>query len=266
MNFNKKHFTTYWFVTAVILLLLNDFIFKQTYHNWFTGKLSDFVGLFFFPIFFAAFFKSKTKSIFIATAVFFVYFKSSFSAPFIAFFNAFAPFSIARVIDYTDLLALCILPFSYYIFKNVDQLKQIKLNPALPIFLAGFAMMSTSKPESFLEINESYEINKSKDDLIAHINTIDSQFNALSTSVYLSKELSDTVYLSLFLLDDKLCGAADLNGQISAIDSSKSIITFYEAIQACTKNKNCFPTMNCTFTNTKDEMEFVIQSNFIDLL
>lgn len=33
------------FISSLLLLLLNDFVFKPVYHNWLTGKLSDFCGL-----------------------------------------------------------------------------------------------------------------------------------------------------------------------------------------------------------------------------
>ena len=34
------------FLAALLLLLINDFLFKAAYHNWLTGKLSDVAGLF----------------------------------------------------------------------------------------------------------------------------------------------------------------------------------------------------------------------------
>lgn len=37
-------------LSAVALLALNDHYLKATYGNWFTGKLSDFSGLTFFPL------------------------------------------------------------------------------------------------------------------------------------------------------------------------------------------------------------------------
>lgn len=41
-------------VTSVGILLLNDHVLKATVPSWFTGKLSDFAGLFFFPFVLAA--------------------------------------------------------------------------------------------------------------------------------------------------------------------------------------------------------------------
>ncbi len=36
---------------AVLLTALNDHLLKSLFHNFITGKLSDFTGLFFFPVF-----------------------------------------------------------------------------------------------------------------------------------------------------------------------------------------------------------------------
>lgn len=41
-------------LSAVALLILNDHFLKTHYPSWFTGKLSDFAGLFFTPLFICA--------------------------------------------------------------------------------------------------------------------------------------------------------------------------------------------------------------------
>jgi len=38
-------------VAAVLILALNDHYLKYHFNSWWTGKLSDFAGLFFFPLF-----------------------------------------------------------------------------------------------------------------------------------------------------------------------------------------------------------------------
>ncbi len=43
-----------WPLLAVMILALNDHILKTRFPGFITGKLSDFVGLFYFPIFLAA--------------------------------------------------------------------------------------------------------------------------------------------------------------------------------------------------------------------
>src|SRR5210317_531581 len=41
------------FLGALLALILNDHLFKAVYPSWLTGKLSDFSGLFVFPVFLA---------------------------------------------------------------------------------------------------------------------------------------------------------------------------------------------------------------------
>jgi hypothetical protein len=41
-------------LTAVALMAINDHWLKYSYPSWFTGKLSDFAGVFYFPIFLLA--------------------------------------------------------------------------------------------------------------------------------------------------------------------------------------------------------------------
>ncbi len=49
-------FKSYWFVVALIFLLLNDFYLKSAFGNAITGKISDVFGLFVFSLFFLALF------------------------------------------------------------------------------------------------------------------------------------------------------------------------------------------------------------------
>ena len=37
-------------LVAVGVLLVNDHVLKDAYSSWLTGKLSDFAGLYFFPV------------------------------------------------------------------------------------------------------------------------------------------------------------------------------------------------------------------------
>jgi hypothetical protein len=41
-------------LSAVVLMVLNDHYFKAHFSSWWTGKLSDFMGVFFFPLFLSA--------------------------------------------------------------------------------------------------------------------------------------------------------------------------------------------------------------------
>jgi len=48
-------------LTAVLLMVVNDHILKHQFSSWWTGKLSDFLGLFFFPLFLCASFEAAER-------------------------------------------------------------------------------------------------------------------------------------------------------------------------------------------------------------
>ena len=58
----EKHLYRILFLVSIFLLLINDFYLKYEYHNYLTGKLSDFPGLFAFSIFFQLFIPEKNKA------------------------------------------------------------------------------------------------------------------------------------------------------------------------------------------------------------
>lgn len=138
------------FILCLGLLILNDFYLKTTYHNHVTGKLSDLCGLFIFPIFWSVLLPRYRSAIFIATALFFVYWKSTYSQPFIHFFSE-TFFVIERTVDLTDLFVLPVL-FAAWISLNKNQqrselsLWQKKTNPYIIGAIAIFSFYSTSKP------------------------------------------------------------------------------------------------------------------------
>jgi len=101
---------------AVILMAINDHYLKFLFHNWFTGKLSDFLGLFYFPLFLSAViclfkYKKLTSKILITsiiiTDILFIGIKTNHS------FNKFISIILFEIgvpslfaLDSSDLLAL----------------------------------------------------------------------------------------------------------------------------------------------------------------
>ncbi|WP_299161735.1 hypothetical protein [uncultured Tenacibaculum sp.] len=138
------------FITCLVILLLNDFYLKTEYHNWLTGKLSDFCGIFVFVSFWTALFPNKKRTVYFSTALLFVIWKSPYSQPFINLFS-YSLYPIYRVIDLTDLISLLILPISYY-FKPKDFFR-LKLSPIIlgTITLFSFCATSISKPTQKFE-------------------------------------------------------------------------------------------------------------------
>jgi len=96
-------------IIALCILLLNDFFWKYQYHNWLTGKFSDFVGLFVLSVFVSAFFYRKPIFIYTLIAVFFVWWKSPLSQPLIDLLNQSLSLSLYRTVDYTDFIAIPVI-------------------------------------------------------------------------------------------------------------------------------------------------------------
>lgn len=154
--------TSFPFIVCLGLLILNDFYLKTTYHNILTGKLSDLCGLFVFPIFWSVLLPKYRSAIFTTTAVFFVYWKTSYSQPFIDFFSEVF-FPIERTVDLTDLLALPILAAAWFSMDS-DQQKPVllvwqkRINPYLIGAIAIFAFYSTSKPRYTQRLDQPHYI------------------------------------------------------------------------------------------------------------
>lgn len=147
------------FLVSIILLLLNDFYFKYYHTSYLTGKISDFAGLFAFPYFFSHIFRRNSKWIYVLTGIFFIYWKSSYSQSFIDFFNEHG-LGLSRVVDYSDLLALIILPASYkYLISNPIPTKKIVLlsKPTL-IGISIFSFVATSLPKIQTAVNLKSEL------------------------------------------------------------------------------------------------------------
>ncbi|RZK56952.1 MAG: hypothetical protein EOO87_04130 [Pedobacter sp.] len=95
---------------------MNDFFFKALFHNVITDKLSDFCGLFIFPIFWSAVFPKAKQWVFILTGMLFVYWKSEYSSGLIEMVNTI--FHIHRTVDASDLIALPVLLLAWFYIKD----------------------------------------------------------------------------------------------------------------------------------------------------
>ncbi len=135
------------FLTVVLLLFLNDFILKYKFHNEITGKLSDFAGLFAFPYFISLFVPKQAKAVYFLTAFLFIIWKSPFIQPVITLFNNIG-IGISRVEDYTDLISLLILPFSYKYLISPNKILLRLPNIFKPVItgFCCFCFVATSVP------------------------------------------------------------------------------------------------------------------------
>ncbi|HAN77051.1 MAG TPA: hypothetical protein DCQ31_04375 [Bacteroidales bacterium] len=110
------------FIVSLLILILNDFVLKAYYPNVITGKLSDFAGLFIFPIMILLLFKDANSKrfqiiIFTVVAISFIIWKVLPIDSFLEKINTLIPFAPSRTKDFSDLIALIVLPLSY-MFNN----------------------------------------------------------------------------------------------------------------------------------------------------
>lgn len=181
---NKNLIINPYFLLGLVLLLINDLYLKYEYGNVLTGKLSDFAGLLIFPMFVAFIIPKLKKSISLITGIVFILWKTPLFTPVIDFANQLLSINVHRVIDYTDYIALLILPISHYLINNCNyehnQIKKDKIKSGftyLVSFIAFFAFCSTSMfvreiPKGSIYIGKSYNIKLSKDSIINTINNL----------------------------------------------------------------------------------------------
>ncbi|MDU1889395.1 MAG: hypothetical protein E6767_01790 [Dysgonomonas sp.] len=177
----KRPILNPYFITGLIILLLNDFYLKYEYGNFLTGKLSDFAGLLIFPMFVAALIPKLRKYISFITAIGFIIWKLPLFTPVIDQINLLLPITIHRVVDYSDYIALLILPLSHYLINHSEKytvvLNKFKYVSHFALLaIAFFAFCATSvrplyweAPKGTILINKSYTIKLSKDSIINSI-------------------------------------------------------------------------------------------------
>lgn len=151
INRDKNLIVNYIFVFGILLLFLNDQIFKFQYSNFVTGKLSDICGIIIFPMLITYVFpKLRENSIFVAAAIF-AFWKSEYSQGLINLYNEYSFIKTSRIIDYSDLFVFILLPIPYYLIKKSEILERIKINrinPKLILFPSIFILLAESPPPS----------------------------------------------------------------------------------------------------------------------
>lgn len=150
-NRNNNLIVNYLFIFGILILFLNDQFFKFEYSNYFTGKLSDICGIIIFPFFLTYLFpKLKHNSIFVA-ALIFLFWKSEYSQSMINIYNEISPIQTSRIIDYSDLYVLLLLPIPFYLIKKnriMEFLKIKRLNPNLVFVISLFIFIAEAPPPS----------------------------------------------------------------------------------------------------------------------
>jgi hypothetical protein len=149
------------FLFSLFLLLLNDISLKYEFHNGFTGKLSDFAGLFVFAVFWLAILPRFRWQVVIITALLFIWWKSSLSSSFIQAWNEMMPVPVTRVVDYWDLTALTMLPLAFLLSRsNYDpKIRYRRFFIPLAGCISLFSFCFTSAPRYGLYYSPPNQIN-----------------------------------------------------------------------------------------------------------
>ena len=98
------------FLIGLVILFLNDHFLKYSTPGFITGKLSDFVGLFLFGLFWIVLIPNQKKTVLTLVALGFLFWKTEVSNSLLIYINGVLPFSVDRTVDYSDLIALTIYP------------------------------------------------------------------------------------------------------------------------------------------------------------
>lgn len=207
------------FLIGLIILLINDFFLKSYFHNYLTGKLSDFAGLFVFALFWSALFPRSKAVIFSCIVVFFSFWKSPLASGFIDWWNSIGIFTIARTVDYTDLSAFVVLPAAWIYGENCRAFRVpvFSQNYALTVIalVSVFAFTATSQPEPnshYLEYQENYTVEKSSLEVLKKLQEYETDYFYESRGQNKNLTSMSIKFRSKFC-DDKPSAGFEISGQ-----------------------------------------------------
>lgn len=147
------------FLASLALLLLNDGWLKAAHGGIVTGKLSDFAGLAVVGLLLHAAWPRRAWWVSAGLALAFAWWKSPASQAFIDAFNALGWIRLGRVIDYSDLIAVAVLPACHAVVRRVDSyalpwpaMRRVLAAPVAALTL--LALMGTSA----LPLRQQYDV------------------------------------------------------------------------------------------------------------
>ena len=126
--------TSWPFLCALAVLLVNDWWLKAAHPGVVSGKLSDFAGLAVVGMLLAAIWPERRRSMYLAIGLLFLWWKSPWSGWLIDLINLYAPVPMGRTVDYSDLVALAVLPACRHVAANAEKFRL----PWLPLRRALF--------------------------------------------------------------------------------------------------------------------------------
>ena len=223
------------FVVAVCVLLANDFVLKSHFHNWLTGKLSDFTGLFIFPLFWIAFLPRHKRAIYASTAFIFLFWKSAYSQPLIDAWNSSSILPLSRVVDVTDLLALSVLPLSYLYSDCTRQEASYRFAPYVMAVVSLFAFTATSYRTEF-EYDNKFYFPDSKIALTRKLHHL-ADLNPKYLVYPCDSATSDPTGIGIDIPSDLCFGHVDAGVSISEAQS-QSVVTLKKMGHRCPEGRN----------------------------
>jgi hypothetical protein len=224
------------FLIGLCLLLVNDFYLKAAFHNEITGKLSDFAGLFIFPVFFCALLPQFRQPIFAIVGAMFLFWKSSYSQPLIDLWNGFPLPAIGRTVDSTDLFALSSLPLSYYYLMRCLSRKVIasyRLAKASVVVLSVFAFTAThAVDDRSVWVDRSYPLALTRtglEDRLRHLETVrevkvEKMTDAWPKDKYPKLAMSPTGYYLSFKIRNDYCESKEIGFFVSFEDKDDTVL------------------------------------------
>jgi len=149
--------TSWPFLCALVVLLLNDWWLKAGHPGLVSGKLSDFAGIAIVGLLLLAMRPDRRLVIYAGCTLAFAWWKSPWSQPFIEAVNAYAPLPIGRTVDYTDLVAMLVLPGCTRIVAHAERFalpwRRVLLVPVVIATVLGTAATSvTPHPNSYADV------------------------------------------------------------------------------------------------------------------
>jgi len=141
--------TTWPFVASLLALLVNDAWLKAAHPGLITGKLSDIAGVALVTLLLLALCPRRPGAVYTGMAVAFAWWKSPLSQPLLDAANTLLPVTLGRTVDYTDLLALCVMPLCRKVAASPDgyampwpQARRLLVVPLVALTL--FGLMATA--------------------------------------------------------------------------------------------------------------------------
>jgi hypothetical protein len=184
------------FLVALGLLVLNDRYLKDAYGNWFTGKLSDFAGVFALALFMTAWAPRWRTRSHLAVGVAFAAWKSPLATPLLDAWNALSIYPLARVIDPTDLVALMALPLSWWYAARARPIGGIaRLRPIIA-GVACLAFIATSEPRNTTRDGTVFDFPSSRDLLLAELRSIDAKDSSFHANLLNEKGAPAEAWIS----------------------------------------------------------------------